>query len=401
MDKKRIGVKKIMSLGNWLANKILIPEADLIDEFLITHDLARIINEGNSVTTAVGMEVDDGPKMYHKSYEQYKLRTRKQTEAMGMEVLDYILGRTDPDQSYTNLNIPSFFPAGVPGKNTPTNKDYQGDRAYQLWMKRVKSIATSVGYEYLNFLDKKEIPSKSPKGNKILHPLKEGVEDKYIFKAIFLSGGPGSGKSSVINSIFGVPKTSKIKSSLTGTGLKIVNSDSAYEMLKKRHKIPAAQEDLDDEQRSLDGKLMAKSVKLAKKQYETYLKGKLGIIIDGTGASSNSLIKKKKQLESLGYDTYMIFVNTTLKTALKRNKERKDRSLLDKIVERVWTKVQESQSAYKSAFGRNYQEVNTENTKEGDFPPGVTSAANSFISKPIKNREALKWISKAKNLKVM
>ena len=50
MDKKRIGVKKIMSLGNWLANKILIPEADLIDEFLITHDLARIINEGNSVT---------------------------------------------------------------------------------------------------------------------------------------------------------------------------------------------------------------------------------------------------------------------------------------------------------------------------------------------------------------
>ena len=112
MDKKRIGVKKIMSLGNWLANKILIPEADLIDEFLITH-------------------------------EQYKLRTRKQTEAMGMEVLDYILGRTDPDQSYTNLNIPSFFPAGVPGKNTPTNKDYQGDRAYQLWMKRVKSIATS------------------------------------------------------------------------------------------------------------------------------------------------------------------------------------------------------------------------------------------------------------------
>ena len=292
----------------------------------------------------------DGAKAEEKKIaKRYSLHKAIRAN-MGMEVLDYILGRTDPDQSYTNLNIPSFFPAGVPGKNTPTNKDYQGDRAYQLWMKRVKSIATSVGYEYLNFLDKKEIPSKSPKGNKILHPLKEGVEDKYIFKAIFLSGGPGSGKSSVI---------------------------------------------------SLDGKLMAKSVKLAKKQYETYLKGKLGIIIDGTGASSNSLIKKKKQLESLGYDTYMIFVNTTLKTALKRNKERKDRSLLDKIVERVWTKVQESQSAYKSAFGRNYQEVNTENTKEGDFPPGVTSAANSFISKPIKNREALKWISKAKNLKVM
>ena len=135
--------------------------------------------------------------------------------------------------------------------------------------------------------------------------------------------------------------------------------------------------------------------------YDLYLKGKLGIIIDGTGASPNSLTKKKKQLESLGYDCYMIFVNTSLETALERNRKRKDRSLLDKIVERAWQQVQNAQSVYRSSFGSNYQEVSTENTKEGQLPPGVKSAAHAFINKPIKNREALKWIAKAKNVKVM
>ena len=143
------------------------------------------------------------------------------------------------------------------------------------------------------------------------------------------------------------------------------------------------------------------SIPINGKQYEIYLRGKLGIIIDGTGASPNALAKKKTQLESLGYDCYMIFVNTSLETALKRNKERKDRSLLDKIVERAWQQVQNAQSVYRGSFGSNYQEVSTENTKEGQLPPGVKSAAHAFINRPIKNREALKWIANAKNIKVM
>ena len=396
-----------MSLGNWLAEQILKPSPkkriSKIDDFLVSRNVSKVIKEASKTSTSSNGDVDDGPTGFHLSYEKYKEITGGKdsvTTRLGMKVLDYIIGGKG-DYSYTNTNMPSYYPAGVPGKSTATNKDYKDSVAYRKWVKRIKPIATSVGMEFLDFLDKKEIPSKSPEGKKIKEPLKEGVEDKYIFKAIFLSGGPGSGKSSVVNSIFGIPKTSKIKASLTGTGLKIVNSDSAYEMLKRKHKIPAAQADLDDAQRSMDGKLMAKAVKMARKQYDLYLKGKLGIIIDGTGASPNSLTKKKKQLESLGYDCYMIFVNTSLETALERNRKRKDRSLLDKIVERAWQQVQDAQSVYRSSFGSNYQEVSTENTKEGQLPPGVKSAAHAFINKPIKNREALKWIAKAKNVKVM
>ena len=52
--------------------------------------------------------------------------------------------------------------------------------------------------------------------------LREGVYDPGIFKAFFLAGGPGSGKTFVTRSAFG------------GTGLKLVNSDASFERgLKK------------------------------------------------------------------------------------------------------------------------------------------------------------------------
>ena len=50
----------------------------------------------------------------------------------------------------------------------------------------------------------------------------EGVYDPNIFKAFFLAGGPGSGKSFVVRRATG------------GLGLKIVNSDTAFEKLLKK-----------------------------------------------------------------------------------------------------------------------------------------------------------------------
>ena len=47
--------------------------------------------------------------------------------------------------------------------------------------------------------------------------LQEGVNDPNIFKAFFLAGGPGSGKSYVVRKTTG------------GLGMRIVNSDNAFE----------------------------------------------------------------------------------------------------------------------------------------------------------------------------
>ena len=54
-------------------------------------------------------------------------------------------------------------------------------------------------------------------------PLEEGVNDPAIFKAVFLAGGPGSGKSFIVG-----------KTALTSFGFKVVNSDQAFESALKK-----------------------------------------------------------------------------------------------------------------------------------------------------------------------
>jgi len=56
---------------------------------------------------------------------------------------------------------------------------------------------------------------------KTFKELQEGVYDPHIFKAIFLAGGPGSGKSYIA------------KKTTSGLGLKVVNSDPHFERLIK------------------------------------------------------------------------------------------------------------------------------------------------------------------------
>ncbi len=50
--------------------------------------------------------------------------------------------------------------------------------------------------------------------------LKEGVNDPAIFKAVFMAGGPGSGKSFIAG-----------KTGLTSMGLVLINSDDIFEAL--------------------------------------------------------------------------------------------------------------------------------------------------------------------------
>ena len=292
-----------MNLGAWLANNILSDKVDnsTIERFIVSGRVQKII-ESNMTSIAGFDHVDDGPTTWYTNNASYKKDNEAMANSLGMQVVDFLLSDEEPMAGMKNDNVPSYYPAGIPGITTATNKDYKETQAYRLWSKRIKDIALVVGYEFIDFLNKKDIPSKSPTGDKIKEPITEAVQNKYAFKAIFLAGGPGSGKSTVIDKLFGIPPKNKIQSNLTKAGLKVVNSDQAYEYLKAKNKIPPSENDMDDAQRSQAGKLMAKAVKIAKKQLQLYLDSKIGIIIDGTGASSNALGKKKAMIESLGYD---------------------------------------------------------------------------------------------------
>ena len=163
--------------------------------------------------------------------------------------------------------------------------------------------------------------------------LPEGIQDKGILKAVFLAGGPGSGKTYVAKQIFGIPERFNIAMS----GMKMVNSDKELKFLLKKYGFGTDLDKMPDEVfKNLTGdgpdssglRKFAKS--LTKERERLYRNGRLGMIIDGTGHNFGKIQSKKKELEDIGYDTYMVMVNTSLEVAQKRNQLR-DRVLPPKL----------------------------------------------------------------------
>ena len=238
--------------------------------------------------------------------------------------------------------------------------------------------------------------------------LTEGVFDKGILKAVFMAGGPGSGKSYVAGELFGIPK----KINVSVSGLKTVNSDTEFEFLLKKYgfetfgtgkldidkwpdevfdAIAGGDEDSENMTVRKKAKLMTKDRK------KTYMEGRLGMIIDGTGHDFQKIKKEKEQLEALGYDTYMVFVNTSLEVAHKRNKER-ERRLPEKILEKSWKDVQRNLGGFQALFGSS-NFVIVDNSKflkpeeaQKKFGKIVKKYIDKFVKKPIKNHIGKKWV---------
>ena len=110
--------------------------------------------------------------------------------------------------------------------------------------------------------------------------LREGVYDPGIFKAFFLAGGPGSGKTFVTRSAF------------AGTGLKLVNSDSFFERGLKKAGLSLKMPDAEEYFRNI---VRAKAKITTATQLDTYMQGRLGLVIDATGRDLNVINTFKKQ----------------------------------------------------------------------------------------------------------
>ena len=211
---------------------------------------------------------------------------------------------------------------------------------------------------------------------KTFNQLQEGVYDPNIFKAFFLAGGPGSGKSYVVRRTTG------------GTGLKVVNSDDDFERKLKQAglslKMPKSQEKDRDE-------IRGRAKEITAKRKENYLDGRLGLIIDGTGREAEKILYQKRQLEELGYDTYMIFVNTSLDTALQRNAER-PRSVPEPIVVKSWKDVQANIGKFNSMFRSGFIVVDNNDAGEDVFS-SVWKRVQGLLRKKVSNTRAKNWIA--------
>lgn len=213
----------------------------------------------------------------------------------------------------------------------------------------------------------------------------EGVNDPHIFKAVFLAGGPGSGKSFVAKNILG------------GTGLKTMNSDDVYEILMKNQDLALDPDTIASPQGQ---EIRDKAKMMTKRRSVNWIDGRLGLLIDGTGKDVAKYQKQAEFLRMLGYDVAMIFVNTSEEVAQQRNKQRA-RNLKPEMVTAMWNDVQQNLMKFQQIFGAGRFHIidNSGGLEDLDRQKNFDKVYNEtqrFLNTPPSKRAALAWIQKQK-----
>ena len=220
--------------------------------------------------------------------------------------------------------------------------------------------------------------------------LQEGINDPNLFKAIFMAGGPGSGKSFV-----------STKATDVTQGLKVINSDTALEFLLSKAGMSKEMIGMTPKELAKFAEKRTRAKEMTAKMKKLYLNGKLGLIIDSTAHDYKRIAKEKKEMEEAGYDTFMIFVNTSLEIA-QANNLRRDRKLQPKVVEDSWKDVQKNIGRLTNLFRGSFEIV--DNDKDEKDPEMVnlfrrlTRYVKAYLKRPLKSKLAKKWIAERQKI---
>lgn len=212
--------------------------------------------------------------------------------------------------------------------------------------------------------------------------LNEGVYDQGIFKAVFLMGGPGSGKTTVVNAL-----------ALDTLGLKTINSDNHFErMMKTANMSMKMTKDGSGENNPERDRIRAKAKQIAGNQMDMYIPNRLGLVFDTTSAKASKIQNYKSLLDNLGYESKMVFVKTSLDLALKLNDARA-RTVPSEVVKMEHEAVEKNAAAFRGMFRGDFIEIENNDTaaslkKTAESHFGRISA---WTKKFPTNRIALAW----------
>ena len=216
--------------------------------------------------------------------------------------------------------------------------------------------------------------------------LQEGVYDPGIFKAYFLAGGPGSGKSFVTANAF------------AGLGLKLVNSDDILTRYLNKEGLSLKMPEKEKEKRD---ELRQKAKITTQDRLDLYLEGRLGLIMDGTARDYNKISGQQRLFKLLGYQTIMLFVNTSLDVALERNANRA-RSVPENIVKTNWNTVQSNLGRFQKLFQpANFYTIDN-SSSEKELVTTTLNKAASIVRRTMNqphNFIAKQWIERQLRIK--
>ena len=213
--------------------------------------------------------------------------------------------------------------------------------------------------------------------------LMEGPRDPAIFKAVFLAGGPGSGKSFITQ-----------KLGLTAMGFKRDDPDVMFQYLMRKGALPMTPSVIGSKQ----GQFIRRAASdLTDKRTETcFLENRLGVVYDGTGKNYDKILKLKTEIEKIGYETCMIMVNADIDTSIGRNAQR-SRQIPEDMVRRFWTDVQKNLGRFQSLFGENFYIIDNNSTiSPDDLDREITrvhTKIRSWANTPPKSPIAKQWMA--------
>ena len=168
--------------------------------------------------------------------------------------------------------------------------------------------------------------------------------DPNKFKAVFLVGGPCSGKAFVANTM------------LNGTSLRPVNCDE------------------------IDS---------------SFAYNRVGLLLPSNGRDVEKVQAQLDMVEKLGYDTIMLFVTANLEVTHKRNQEGNKRTPAE-LVTVEWNQAQDNLIKFKEIFNQdNFHVIDTsENTQDAGRKYKLEAVANSvydFLNTPPSSKQAKHW----------
>lgn len=209
----------------------------------------------------------------------------------------------------------------------------------------------------------------------LMHDTRKGMglhEDKNhgMFKAIFVSGGPGSGKDIIIREAIAEQNAVEINVTL------------ALNLLNDKHKLSEQSQNVRREA----------------------IRNRLPLIINGTANEEFQITEIKEELEELGYETMMIFVNTTNESSKKRN-ESHERVLSESVRQERWNATQKVTEKFNELFSKYLEFDNSldlneateiEIAKKEDDITIIYEMCNWFFDTPVDNEIADSWLFKNK-----
>jgi len=191
-----------------------------------------------------------------------------------------------------------------------------------------------------------------------------------LFKAIFVSGGPGSGKDIIIREAIAEQNAVEI------------NSTIAINILNDKHKL----------------------FEYSRDSRREAIRNRMPLIITGTTNEQSNILAIREELEELGYETLMLFVNTTNESSKKRN-EAHERVLSEYVRQQRWDVTQLVAEKYNQEFTKYLEFDNSldlneaddlEKTEKEEDISIIYEMSSWFFDTPVENEIAESWLIRHK-----